>query len=55
MKKFLSLALALMLVLAIACTASAETQKIIWWVYAAGDAPIDTAVVVEAANKYSAE
>ncbi|MBR5287447.1 MAG: ABC transporter substrate-binding protein [Clostridia bacterium] len=55
MKKFLSLALALMLVLAIACTASAETKKIIWWVYASGDAPIDTAVVVEAANKYSAE
>ena len=55
MKKFLSLALALMLVLAIACTASAETKKIIWWVYASGDAPIDTALVVEAANKYSAE
>ncbi|MBR4040056.1 MAG: ABC transporter substrate-binding protein [Clostridia bacterium] len=55
MKKFLSLALALMLVLAIACTASAEPQKIIWWVYASGDAPIDTQMVVDAANAYSAE
>ncbi len=55
MKKILTLALALMLVLAIACTASAETKKIIWWVYASGHAPIDTAMVVEAANKYSAE
>jgi len=55
MKKFLSLALALMLVLAVACTASAETQKIIWWVYASGDAPIDTQMVVDAANAYSAE
>ena len=55
MKKFLSLALALMLVLAIACTASDETQKIIWWVYASGDAPIDTQMVVDAANAYSAE
>ena len=55
MKKILTLALALMLVLAIACTASAETQKIIWWVYASGDAPIDTQLVVDAANAYSAE
>ena len=55
MKKILTLALALMLVLAIACTASAETQKIIWWVYASGDAPIDTQMVVDAANAYSAE
>ena len=55
MKKILSLALALMLVFAIACTASAETQKIIWWVYASGDAPIDTQLVVDAANAYSAE
>ena len=55
MKKLLTLVLALALVFAIACTAAAETQKIIWWVYAAGDAPIDTAMVVEAANAYSAE
>ena len=55
MKKILSLVLALALVLAIACTASAETQKIIWWVYASGDAPIDTQLVVDAANAYSAE
>ena len=55
MKKLLTLVLALALVFAIACTATAETQKIIWWVYASGDAPIDTAMVVEAANAYSAE
>ena len=55
MKKFLTLVLALALICSFACTATAETQKIIWWVYAAGDAPIDTALVVEAANKYSAE
>jgi len=55
MKRFLMLVLVLALALSVACTASAESQKIIWWVYAAGDAPIDTQMVVEAANAYSAE
>ena len=56
MKKILALVLALTMALSLIGTASAaEPQKIIWWVYAAGDAPIDTAMVVEAANKYSAE
>ena len=55
MKKILSLMLALALVLSLTCTAGAETQKIVWWVYASGDAPIDTQMVVEAANAYSAE
>ena len=55
MKKILSLALVLTLVLSMGLvSAKAEgTQKIIWWVY--GDAPIDVKMVVEAANKYSAE
>ena len=55
MKRILSLALVLTLVLSMGLiSAKAEgTQKIIWWVY--GDAPIDVKMVVEAANKYSAE
>lgn len=56
MKKILSLLLALSLVLSLGLsTAGAEesAKKIIWWVY--GDAPIDTELVVEAANAYSKE
>ncbi len=57
MKKLVSLVLALAMVLSMGlCTAQAdEPTKIIWWVYAAGDAPIDTQLVVDAANAYSAE
>lgn len=57
MKKLLSLILALAMVLSMGlCTAQAEEPtKIIWWVYASGDAPIDTQLVVDAANAYSAE
>ncbi|MBR4082299.1 MAG: ABC transporter substrate-binding protein, partial [Clostridia bacterium] len=57
MKKLLSLVLALAMVLSMGLfTAQAEEPtKIIWWVYASGDAPIDTQLVVDAANKYSAE
>ncbi len=56
MKKLLSLILALALVLTMglsAANAEAPVQKIIWWVY--GDAPIDTQLVVDAANAYSRE
>lgn len=57
MKKVLSLVLALALVLTMTGSALAadKTTKIIWWVYASGDAPIDTEMVVKAANAYSAE
>ena len=57
MKKILSLVLALAMVLSMGlCTAQAEEPiKIVWWVYASGDAPIDTQLVVDAANAYSAE
>ena len=57
MKKILSLVLALTMVLSMGlCTAQAEEPiKIVWWVYASGDAPIDTKLVVDAANAYSAE
>ena len=56
MKKSLSLLLALSLVLSLglsAASAEEPVKKIIWWVY--GDAPIDTELVVEAANAYSKE
>lgn len=56
MNKMLSLLLALCLILSLSLvTAGAEepARKIIWWVY--GDAPVDTALVVEAANTYSKE
>ena len=55
MKRILSLALVLTLVLSMGLVSAKadETKKIIWWVY--GDAPIDVKMVVEAANKYSAE
>lgn len=57
MKKLLSLVLALVMVLSIGlCAAKAdEPTKIVWWVYTAGDAPIDTKIVQDAANAYSAE
>jgi len=57
MKKLLSLVLVLAMVLSMGlCVAQAdEPTKIVWWVYAASDAPIDTQLVVDAANKYSAE
>lgn len=56
MKKLLTLALALLLALSLTGPALAEEPtQIVWWVYTAGDAPIDTAMVVEAANAYSAE
>ena len=56
MKKLVSLILALAMLLSMGMVAQAdEPTKIIWWVYAAGDAPIDTQLVQEAANKYSAE
>ena len=56
MKKVLSIVLALMLVLSMGMVAHAEEPvKIVWWVYSAGDAPIDTEVVVAAANAYSAD
>ena len=55
MKKVLSLVLTLALVLSMGILSAhaEEPAKIIWWVY--GDAPIDTKLVVEAANAYSAE
>ena len=56
MKKLLSLALALAMLLSLAGTASAEEPiHLVWWVYTSGDAPIDTQMVVDAANAYSAE
>ena len=56
MKKLLSLVLALVLVMSMGlCIAQAEEpKKIVWWVYGS-DAPIDTQMVVDAANAYSAE
>lgn len=56
MKKLVSLILALIMVLSMGlCTAQAEEPiKIVWWVYGS-DAPIDTQMVVDAANAYSAE
>ena len=56
MKKLVSLILALIMVLSMGlCTAQAEEPtKIVWWVYGS-DAPIDTQLVVDAANAYSAE
>ena len=55
MKKLVSLILALAMLLSVGMVAQAEEPtKIIWWVYGS-DAPIDTQLVVEAANKYSAE
>jgi len=57
MKKLLSLVLVLAMVLSMGLSVAQadEPTKIIWWVYAASDAPIDTQLVVDAANKYSAE
>jgi len=56
MKKFLALVLALVLVMSMGLTIAQaeEPKKITWWVYGS-DAPIDTQMVVDAANKYSAE
>ena len=55
MKKLVSLILALAMLLSVGMIAQAdEPTKIVWWVYGS-DAPIDTQLVVEAANKYSAE
>ena len=56
MKKLVSLILTLAMVLSMGlCTAQAdEPTKIIWWVYGS-EAPIDTQIVVDAANAYSAE
>ena len=55
MKKSLSLILMLALLLAAGTAMADEPTKIIWWVYTSGDAPIDTEMVVEAANAYSVE
>ncbi|MDO5436147.1 MAG: hypothetical protein Q4G19_07235 [Clostridia bacterium] len=57
MKKLLSLVLVMTMVLSMGlCTAKAdEPINIVWWVYSAGDAPIDTKLVQDAANAYSAE
>lgn len=57
MKKLLSALLACVMLLSlVTITASAEDPvKIIWWTYTGADAPIDAAMVLEAANKYSAE
>ena len=59
MKKLLSLILALVLTLSLGVAGLANAQeepiKLIWWVYTTGDALIDTPIVVEAANAYSAE
>ncbi len=57
MKKLLSLVLVLAMVLSMGLSVAQadEPTKIIWWVYAASDAPIDTQLVVDAANKYSAD
>lgn len=57
MKKLVLLILTLSMILSVGlCPAQAdEPTKIIWWLYASGDAPIDTQFVQEAANKYSAE
>ena len=58
MKKLVSLILALVMLLSVGMVAQAEAQeepiKIVWWVYGS-EAPIDTQIVVDAANKYSAE
>ena len=55
MKKLVSLILALAMLLSVGMIAQAdEPTKIVWLVYGS-DAPIDTQLVVEAANKYSAE
>lgn len=57
MKKILSLVLALAMVLSMGLSIAQadEPTKIVWWVYNASDAPIDTQLVVDAANAYSAE
>lgn len=57
MKKLLSLVLAMVMVLSMSlCAAKAdEPINIVWWVYSSGDAPIDTKLVQDAANAYSAE
>ncbi len=57
MKKLLSLVLVLAMVLSMGLSVAQadEPTKIVWWVYAASDAPIDTQLVVDAANKYSAD
>lgn len=57
MKKLVLLILTLSMILSVGlCPAQAdEPTKIIWWLYASGDAPIDTQLVQEAANKYSSE
>ena len=57
MKKLLSLVLVLSMVLTmgLSIAQAAEPTKIVWWVYAASDAPIDTQMVVDAANAYSAD
>lgn len=55
MKKLVSLILALAMLLSVGMVAQAEEPiKIVWWVYGS-DAPIDTQLVVDAANAYSAE
>ena len=55
MKKLLSLVLALALILSLGLAQADEPTKITWWLYTSGDAPIDTQLVAEAANAYSAE
>ncbi len=58
MRKLLCALLALVMmmsVVSITASAAEEPTKIIWWTYTPADAPLDAAMVLEAANKYSAE
>lgn len=57
MKRLISLALALALALSLVglSAVAEEPAHLIWWVYASGEAPIDTQTVVDAANQYSAD
>ncbi len=58
MKRILSIVLALTLMLCTAASVTAQAEeptKITWWLFSTGDAPIDTQLVMDAANAYSAE
>ncbi len=57
MKKLVSLLLtvALLLSLVSAVAFAEEPKKLIWWTTSGGDAPIDAQMVIDAANKISAE
>ena len=54
MRKLLCALLALVMmmsVVSITASAAEEPIKIIWWTYTPADAPLDAAMVLEAANK----